>query len=356
MRKALAALLGLVCSAALAQEPPLKISQMQPAGAIYSEDLIPLAQILAEVPTPTSCTTTYCNTTTTPTALAAWMLANPPSFAADTTWCNNANTSAPPIQCTVTQMITMLLGASPSLVAGTNVTITGDWPDQTINVPNLPFSDLTGSLACAQMPALTGDTTSSAGSCATTVVDINGAAVPASKIALASNSAHQIIAATLPWAIGDGGTGATTLAGAGISTFTGSTVEGDCAEWSNTTGTAEDAGAPCGTGSGSGGPLVITTENANYTTRLVDVQTMLMHTDSSSYTWTIAAHASVVWPNGTWIQFFNAGTANITIAINTDTLNLSPSGTGSRTLSPGGLATAIYYASGEWTIGGTALQ
>lgn len=38
------------------------------------------------------------------------------------------------------------------------------------------FGDLTGSATCAQMPALTGDTTSSAGTCATTTGKINGTA------------------------------------------------------------------------------------------------------------------------------------------------------------------------------------
>jgi hypothetical protein len=38
------------------------------------------------------------------------------------------------------------------------------------------FSDLSGSAACAQLPALTGDTTTSAGSCATTTAKINGTA------------------------------------------------------------------------------------------------------------------------------------------------------------------------------------
>ena len=40
-----------------------------------------------------------------------------------------------------------------------------------------PFSALTGSLACSQTPALTGDATTSAGACATAVVKIQGRAV-----------------------------------------------------------------------------------------------------------------------------------------------------------------------------------
>lgn len=38
------------------------------------------------------------------------------------------------------------------------------------------FTDISGSLACSQMPALTGDTTTSAGACATTTSKINGTA------------------------------------------------------------------------------------------------------------------------------------------------------------------------------------
>lgn len=41
---------------------------------------------------------------------------------------------------------------------------------------SIPFTAVTGSLACAQLPALTGDTTSAAGSCATVNVKLNGVA------------------------------------------------------------------------------------------------------------------------------------------------------------------------------------
>jgi hypothetical protein len=44
----------------------------------------------------------------------------------------------------------------------------------------LAFSDLTGVGTCAQEPALTGDTTSSAGSCTTTTAKVNGVSYPAS--------------------------------------------------------------------------------------------------------------------------------------------------------------------------------
>jgi hypothetical protein len=58
------------------------------------------------------------------------------------------------------------------------------------------FSDLSGSLACSQQPAFTGDATTSAGYCATSVVKVNGAAVPALASVLGSNSSSQFVADT----------------------------------------------------------------------------------------------------------------------------------------------------------------
>ncbi len=54
-------------------------------------------------------------------------------------------------------------------------------------------SDLSGSITCSQMPALTGDTTTSAGACATSTVKVNGASVPASAQGVGTNSSSQII-------------------------------------------------------------------------------------------------------------------------------------------------------------------
>lgn len=70
----------------------------------------------------------------------------------------------------------------------------------TSGVPQLTqpaFGDLSGSATCAQLPALTGDVTTTAGSCATTVVDVNGAVVPTTAKLLGSNSSKQLIAAAL---------------------------------------------------------------------------------------------------------------------------------------------------------------
>jgi hypothetical protein len=62
------------------------------------------------------------------------------------------------------------------------------------------FANLSGSATCAQLPALTGDTTTSAGSCATSTVKVNGAAVPASAFFLGSNGSNQLVA-DQPWIV-----------------------------------------------------------------------------------------------------------------------------------------------------------
>jgi hypothetical protein len=52
------------------------------------------------------------------------------------------------------------------------------------------------SVVCSQEPALTGDVTSTAGSCGTTVGQIEGAAIPVSAPLVGTNSSKQLIAAT----------------------------------------------------------------------------------------------------------------------------------------------------------------
>lgn len=58
------------------------------------------------------------------------------------------------------------------------------------------FTDISGSVACSQLPALTGDTTTSAGACATTTSKLNGGSVPTSAAVIGTNSSSQPVAAT----------------------------------------------------------------------------------------------------------------------------------------------------------------
>ena len=77
---------------------------------------------------------------------------------------------------------------------------------------------------------------------------------------------------------------------------------------------------------------------------------------TATRTITIPADASVAFPVGTAITFVAASGATVTIAITSDTLLLAGAGTtGSRTLSPFGMATAVKITSTSWIISGNGL-
>jgi hypothetical protein len=83
------------------------------------------------------------------------------------------------------------------------------------------FSDLSGSLACTQHPALTGDTTTTAGSCATTTAKINGGSVPTSAPFVGTNSSGQLVSATPVTSVamtGDGTVFNSTVSGSPVTT------------------------------------------------------------------------------------------------------------------------------------------
>ena len=99
-------------------------------------------------------------------------------------------------------------------------------------------------------------------------------------------------------------------------------------------------------------------QSANYTLVLADSGDHIFHPvgDNNARTFTIPANSSVAFPIGTAVTFINMAAANVTIAITTDTLTLSPAGTsGSRTLAQYGSATAIKITSTQWLISGSGL-
>jgi hypothetical protein len=99
-------------------------------------------------------------------------------------------------------------------------------------------------------------------------------------------------------------------------------------------------------------------QSAAYTLVLADAGKHIFHPvgDNNARTFTIPANGSVAYPIGTAITFINMAVANVTIAITTDTLTLSPAGTsGSRTLATNGSATCIKITSTEWIISGSGL-
>lgn len=100
-------------------------------------------------------------------------------------------------------------------------------------------------------------------------------------------------------------------------------------------------------------------QSTAYTLALTDSGKHIYHpsADTTARIWTIPANASVPFPIGTAITLVNDTSAGaITIAITSDTLVWSPSGsTGSRTLAANGMATIIKITSTRWMISGTGL-
>ena len=99
-------------------------------------------------------------------------------------------------------------------------------------------------------------------------------------------------------------------------------------------------------------------QSASYTLVLADNGKHIFHPvgDNNARTFTIPANSSVAYPIGTAITFINMAAAAVTIAITTDTMNLSSAGTtGSRTLAQYGSATAVKITSTNWLISGSGL-
>ena len=243
--------------------------------------------------------------------------------------------------------------ATPALVQGTGVTITGTWPNQTINATG------TG-----------GTVTSVAVSGGTTGLTTSGGPI--------TTSGTITLAGTL--AVANGGTGITSL-GAGVATFLGTPSSANlAAALTDETGTGANVFATSPTlvtpllGTPTSGVLSACTvdgtdavgfrnipqnsQSGAYTLVLADAGKHIFHPvgDNNARTFTIPANSSVAYPIGTAITFINMAVANVTIAITTDTLTLSSAGTtGSRTLAQYGSATCIKITSTSWLISGSGL-
>ena len=282
--------------------------------------------------------------------------------------------------------------ATPALVQGANITITGTWPNQTIATaaPGTGTVTSVGGTGTVNGITLTGTVTSSGN------LTLGGT--------LANVSLTTQVTGTLP--IANGGTGSTSTTyvnlttnvtgtlpvangGTGITSF-GSGV----ATWLGTPSSANLAAAVTDeTGSGAlvfaTSPTLVTpvlgtptsgtlsgctvdgtnavgfrtipqnSQSAAYTLVLADSGKHIFHpsADTTARTFTIPANSSVAYPIGTAITFINQdGAGVITIAITTDTMRLSPAGTtGSRTLAANGSATCIKVTSTEWLISGSGL-
>ena len=95
---------------------------------------------------------------------------------------------------------------------------------------------------------------------------------------------------------------------------------------------------------------------SSYTLVLSDAGKHIYRGTGSSATWTIPANSSVPFPVGTAITFINMTAIAVSIAITSDTMYLSSTGTtGTRTLAFYGSATAIKITSVDWLISGSGL-
>src|SRR5205085_2056784 len=161
-------------------------------------------------------------------------------------------------------------------------------------------SALTGSVAAAQMPALTGDVTSSAGSTATTLASVVTAGtntkltydakgrVTAGAQAQFSDLGGSVASTQMPALTGDvtssAGSTATTLATSGVTagTYTKITVDAKGRATTGATAQFSDIGGNLTTGQLSGANLAVTNANNNFTTPQTVTGTMTATTFSGS--------------------------------------------------------------------------
>ena len=101
-------------------------------------------------------------------------------------------------------------------------------------------------------------------------------------------------------------------------------------------------------------------QSANYTLALTDAGGHIFHpsADTTARVWTIPANASVNFRIGATLSFVNQNAAGIiTLAITSDTMRLAVLGTtGSRTLAPNGICTALKVTATEWLVSGSGVS
>jgi len=249
-----------------------------------------------------------------------------------TTWTSStlANATGLPLTTGVTGLLPIANGgsgtATPSLVAGTNVTITGTWPNQTI----------------ASTAGGTGTVTSAS------VVSANGFA---GTVANATTTPAITLTTSITGVLKGDGT-AISAASAGTDYVAPSGALGTPSSGTLSSCTVD------GTDAVGFRNIPINSKSAAYTTVLADSGKVIFHpsTDANARTFTIDSNANVAYPLGTAITFVNMTTQVVTIAITSDTMYLSSAGTtGSRSLAQYGSATAIKMTSTTWLISGSGL-
>lgn len=104
--------------------------------------------------------------------------------------------------------------------------------------------------------------------------------------------------------------------------------------------------------------IPVNDQTGNYTAVASDSGKMIRHPSGAGAgdTFTIPANASVAYEVGTAITFCNLDSNSLSIAIATDVMRLSPTGTtGTRALAQYGMATAVKVETALWLISGPGL-
>jgi hypothetical protein len=219
--------------------------------------------------------------------------------------------------------------ATPALVQGANVTITGTWPNQTIAAA-APGTGTVTAVSVVSANGLAGTSSGGATPALTLSTSITG---------VLKGNGTAISAATA---------GTDYVTPTGTETLTNKTISG-----ADNTLTV-DGTVPVGFRT-----IPQNSQSTAYTLVLADSGKHIFHpsADTTARTFTIPANSSVAYPIGTAITFINQdGAGVVTIAITTDTMRLSPAGTtGSRTLAANGSATCIKVTATEWLISGSGL-
>jgi hypothetical protein len=262
--------------------------------------------------------------------------------------------------------------ATPALVAGSGVSITGTWPNQTIAATG-SGGTITSVTASSPLASSGGTTpnitiTSSTGSGAVVLATSPTLVTPLLGTPTSGNLANCTfptlnqnttgtaagLSATL--AVASGGTGVTTSTGTGSVVLSSSPTLVTPALGTPSSGTLSNCTVD---GTNEVGYKIIpqNSQSANYTTVLADSGKYIFHpsTDANARTFTIPANASVAYPIGTAISFVNMTANDVTIAITSDTMYFSTGATGSRTLAQYGSATALKMTSTTWLITGSNL-
>lgn len=157
----------------------------------------------------------------------------------------------------------------------------------------------------------------------------------------------------------DGAAYTATGSGAGDVVGPGSAVSGNVPVFDGTSGKIiEDSGESIA----SIRSMPQNSQSTGYTLVLADAGKHILHpsADTTPRTFTIPANSGgggVAFPIGTAVTFINQdGAGSLTIAITSDVMRLAGVGTtGSRTLAPNGVATAVKIEADEWIISGVGL-